>query len=69
MRKPCATGCRPECKKCHRIKAPVGRSVAPAMAGSMCNDDCPAYRFPPTPCDLWPGEERRPPPAPHGGER
>lgn len=55
---PCRTGCRPLCAGCGRTKVPVGRSVAPAMAGSVCDYDCPNYHDDPTPCDLWPGEVR-----------
>ena len=59
--KHCDEGCRPECKTCGRRKAPVGRSVAPAMAGSLCDYECPGYRKDPSPCDLWPGEQREQP--------
>lgn len=54
----CKKGCRPECRSCGRQKVPIGRSVAPAMAGGGCNYDCPGYYNDPGPCDLWPGEER-----------
>jgi hypothetical protein len=58
LSKRCDVGCVPVCATCRLRKAPVGRSVAPAMAGSMCDYDCPGYREDPTPCDLWPGETR-----------
>jgi hypothetical protein len=58
LRPPCVTGCRSECKTCGRTKAPVGRSIAPAMAGGVCDFDCPGYYENPKPCDLWPGESR-----------
>lgn len=54
----CMTGCSPVCGKCGRRKAPVGRSVAPAIAGDLCDDECQGYRQDPKPCDLWPGEAR-----------
>jgi hypothetical protein len=47
-----------ECTICHRRKAPRGRSVAAAMANSMCDDDCPGYRLDPYPGQLWPGETK-----------
>lgn len=58
LRPPCETGCRPVCSKCGRDKAPVGRSIPPAMAGGLCDWDCPAYYTDQKPCDLWPGEKR-----------
>ena len=58
LRLPCAVGCSPECAVCRRRKAPVGRSVPPAMAGGLCDFDCPGYYQNPKPCDLWPREER-----------
>lgn len=56
----CAVGCAPVCSECGRRKAPRGRSVAPEMANGMCDHQCPGYYECPTPCDLWPGEEREP---------
>ncbi len=44
------------CTVCPRSKKPRGRSAAPAMANSLCDDDCPGYRLDPKPGDLWPGE-------------
>ncbi len=44
------------CEHCGRRKAPIGRSVAPAMAGDLCDNDCPGYRREPWPGHLWPGE-------------
>jgi hypothetical protein len=54
----CTTDCerRPECARCHRTKAPIGRSVPLAACGSYCDSDCPGYREEPTPGHLWPGE-------------
>jgi hypothetical protein len=59
----CETGCRPVCATCGRMKAPVGRSAPMEMAGVMCDDECRGYRLKPTPCDLWPNEERSHAPA------
>lgn len=55
----CTEQCRArvECLTCKKPKAPIGRSVAPAMAGDLCNDDCPGYRNYPTPGHLWPDED------------
>lgn len=47
-----------ECTVCHRTKAPIGRSVAPAMAGGLCDEDCPGYRQEPAAGHLWPNEGR-----------
>jgi hypothetical protein len=47
-----------ECTVCHRRKKPVGRSASPAMANSLCDDDCEGYRKEPYPGQLWPGETR-----------
>jgi hypothetical protein len=47
------------CGRCRRRKAPRGRSVAPAMAGGLCDIDCPGYREEPEPGHLWPGELER----------
>ena len=54
----CASGCAPTCQTCGMRKKPVGRSAPLEMANWLCDDDCPGYRAEPTPCDLWPGEER-----------
>ena len=49
------------CSVCHRRKAPHGRSVPYALAGSLCSEDmaefeCEGYRQEPLPGCLWPGE-------------
>jgi len=54
----CKVGCAPVCFTCRRRKAPLGRDVAAAQAGSLCDRDCPGYYGDPTPCNLWPGEAR-----------
>ncbi len=46
----------PECKTCGLGKAPHGRDVAAAMAGSYCTWQCPGYDEEPEPGELWPGE-------------
>lgn len=46
------------CTVCEKRKAPRGRSVAPAMANSMCDSDCRGYYEDPKPGELWPGETR-----------
>lgn len=64
----CQRGCRPECKSCGRVKAPRGRSVPAAMYGGLCTpDSCMEYADKPSPCDLWPGEEREQPATPPPG--
>lgn len=47
-----------ECTVCGLRKQPIGRSAPMAMAGSLCDDDCPGYREDPYPGQLWPGETR-----------
>lgn len=54
----CAVGCMPICGDCHKPKKPVGRDQAAATVGAYCAWDCPGYLLEPTPCDLWPGENR-----------
>ena len=44
------------CSLCHRTKAPIGRSVAAAMASDMCDCDCPGYDQDPQAGWLWPNE-------------
>ena len=51
------------CTRCKRRKAPRGRSVAPAMAGGLCDYDCAGYYEEPRPGHLWPNE-REPADAP-----
>ena len=55
----CTENCRAQvdCRVCKRRKAPHGRSVAPAMAGGLCDPDCAGYFNDPKPPHLWPGEE------------
>jgi hypothetical protein len=55
----CKESCRREvvCRKCGKTKAPHGRSIAPAMAGVLCDTDCPDYFNDPRPGHLWPREE------------
>jgi hypothetical protein len=48
-----------ECTVCGRDKEPLGRSVAPAMAGGMCDFECPGYSKEPMPGSLWPGETEK----------
>jgi len=57
-RKHCTVGCSPVCTTCKQLKVPVGRS--PPCEWGGCNHECPGYREDPSPCDLWPGEEREP---------
>ena len=45
-----------KCETCDKYKAPIGRSVAIAMAGSYCDDECTGYRDEPHPGWLFPGE-------------
>ena len=45
-----------ECRICGMRKAPVGRSVADAMANSLCNYECPGNNQEPRSGSLWPGE-------------
>lgn len=54
----CSEACRApvQCVRCHRTKAPRGRSVAPAMAGDLCTQDCPGYALAPSAGHLWPKE-------------
>jgi hypothetical protein len=44
------------CVVCHRMKQPIGRDVAAAMADSLCTLDCPGYEKAPHPGTSWPGE-------------
>ena len=55
----CTEECRaqPDCVKCGRPKAPRGRSIAPAMAGGLCDTDCPGYDQAPQAGHLWPNED------------
>lgn len=53
---PCQVGCTPICRVCQRIKKPVWRRAPTEWDG--CDDECSGYRDEPTPCDLWPGEQR-----------
>jgi len=46
------------CLVCGLRKKPVGRSVALAMANSLCDHECPGYFEEPRPGDLWPNESR-----------
>lgn len=57
-----------ECSLCHRTKAPRGRSVALAMAGSRCDSDCAGYWLPPDPDCRWPGESVCGPGCTRGGD-
>lgn len=54
----CTEACeaREECARCHRRKSPRGRSIPLAMAGGLCDHDCPGYSEDPKPGHLWPGE-------------
>lgn len=45
-----------KCLTCGNFKAPVGRSIAPAMGGSYCADECAGYRDDPYSGWLFPGE-------------
>lgn len=61
MTSPCIPQCwaAPKCATCGRVKSPLGRSVAAAMAGSMCcggPGECDGYHDEPRPGHLWPGE-------------
>jgi len=47
-----------ECTICGQHKTPRGRSAPLEMANGLCDWDCPGYREPPHPGDLWPGETR-----------
>jgi len=53
-----AAGTRVTCVVCGLTKAPTGRSVSPAMAGSFCDRACPGWECRPLPGSLWPGETR-----------
>lgn len=46
------------CLTCGKRKKPIGRDAAPAIANSLCDQDCPGWREEPYPGDLWPGEKR-----------
>ena len=56
--KHCETGCSPICTVCGLHKKPVGRSMAPEQYHNLCTRDCEGYELEPTPCDLWPSEQR-----------
>lgn len=56
MREPTRMGVSVDCNVCGRRKAPHGRSVADAMANSLCDRDCAGYLQEPMPGCLWPGE-------------
>ncbi len=47
----------PVCTFCDKEKSPRGRSVPAAMAGGLCDYECPGYLFEPAPDCRWPGEE------------
>jgi len=55
----CTDSCRApvQCVRCHRRKAPRGRSVAAEMANGMCTQDCPGFQVPPMSGHLWPNEK------------
>jgi hypothetical protein len=55
----CTEACRArvECARCHKTKAPRGRSVPLPMAGGLCDMDCEGYYEDPKPGHLWPSEE------------
>ncbi len=55
----CTENCRREvtCDKCGRTKAPRGRAIPVAMAGGLCDPDCPDYYNEPRPGHLWPRED------------
>jgi hypothetical protein len=58
----CTVECEamPMCPVCHRLKAPLGRSVPPESFGGYCTgSECAAYYDAPKPGHLWPGELRR----------
>ena len=48
-----------ECLRCHKRKAPRGRSAAPEAANGYCDFECPGYDEEPRRGDLWPGELQR----------
>lgn len=54
----CSEDCErmPTCRRCGRRKAPIGRDIASAAAGSYCDRDCKGYRQALQPGHLWPGE-------------
>ncbi len=54
----CSEACRRpvECARCHRTKAPYGRSIALAAAGGYCDSDCPGYSEYPQAGHLLPSE-------------
>lgn len=54
-----ATGEVVYCTVCKLRKKPWGRAAAPAMANSLCDQDCPGYFAEPAPGELWPGEEEQ----------
>lgn len=54
----CTEDCRTpvECLRCHRTKAPRGRSVPLAAANGYCNHECPGYEEGIRAPHLWPSE-------------
>jgi len=55
----CSSDCEvmPDCVVCRKRKAPRGRSIPPAAAGTYCDDwNCKGYLLDPRPGHLWPGE-------------
>ena len=59
----CRVGCEPVCGKCGRPKVPTKRAIQPLYSYRWCTPaSCLYHRVDPTPCDLWPGEDREPPP-------
>ena len=49
-----------KCRRCARLKGPVGRDVGVAMAGVYCtSSDCDGFWEDPQSSDLWPGEVRK----------
>jgi hypothetical protein len=44
------------CVSCGMRKAPVGRSVAPEQANSLCDWECDGYNKEPFAGSLWPNE-------------
>lgn len=48
------------CPKCHRTKAPMGRSLPHEVYNSYCNrDECPFYWDAPRAGSLFPGESEQ----------
>lgn len=59
--KDCTVACEATqvCVQCHKHKKPIGRSAPLAMAGGLCDSDCPGYYQDPKPGHLWEGEIAR----------